>query len=83
MSQDKNKNLFLISLILFFVACFLLYFSRRVIAPFLIAFALAYLLDPLVDRMSSSKRVSRTASVLFLMGAFFVLLVFAGIFLIP
>ncbi|MFT4577831.1 MAG: putative PurR-regulated permease PerM [Nitrospinales bacterium] len=83
MSQDKNKNLFLISLILFFVACFLLYFSRRVIAPFLIAFALAYLLDPLVDRMSSSKRVSRTASVLFLMVAFFALVVFAGIFLVP
>jgi predicted PurR-regulated permease PerM len=83
MSQEKNKNLLLISLILFFVACCLLYFSRRVIAPFLIAFALAYLLDPLVDRMSSSKRVSRTASVLFLMVAFFTLLVFAGIFLVP
>jgi predicted PurR-regulated permease PerM len=83
MSQEKNKNLFLISLILFFVACFLLYFSRLVLAPFLIAFALAYLLDPLVDRMSSSKRVSRTASVLFLMMAFFALLVFAGIFLVP
>jgi len=83
MSQEKNKNLFLISLILFFVACFLLYFSRLVLAPFLIAFALAYLLDPLVDRMSSSKRVSRTASVLFLMMAFFALLVFSGIFLVP
>ena len=83
MSQEKNKNIFLISVILFFVACLLLYFSRRVIAPFLIAFALAYLLDPLVDRMSLSKRVSRTASVLFLMVAFFALLVFAGIFLIP
>jgi predicted PurR-regulated permease PerM len=83
MSQEKNKNLFLISVVVFFVACFLLYFSRRVIAPFLIAFALAYLLDPLVDRMSSSKSVSRTASVLFLMMAFFTLLVLAGIFLIP
>lgn len=83
MSQEKNKNLFLISVILFFVACLLLYFSRRVIAPFLIAFALAYLLDPLVDRISLSKRVSRTASVLFLMVAFFAFLVFAGIFLIP
>jgi sporulation integral membrane protein YtvI len=83
MSQEKNKNLFLTSVILFFVACLLLYFSRRIIAPFLIAFALAYLLDPLVDRMSSSNKVSRTASVLFLMMSFFVLLVFAGIFLIP
>ena len=67
MSQEKNKNLFLTSVILFFVACLLLYFSRRVIAPFIIAFALAYLLDPLVDKMSSSNKVSRAASVLFLM----------------
>jgi predicted PurR-regulated permease PerM len=83
MSQEKNKNLFLISLILFLVVCVLVYFSRRVLAPFMIAFALAYLLDPLVDRMSSSKHVSRTASVLFLMGAFFMLVVLAGIFLVP
>jgi predicted PurR-regulated permease PerM len=83
MSQEKNKNLFLTSAIVFFVTCLLLYFSRRIMAPFLIAFALAYLLDPLVDRMSSSNKVSRTASVLFLMVSFFALLVFAGIFLIP
>jgi predicted PurR-regulated permease PerM len=83
MSQEKNKNVFLISVILFFFTCLLLYFSRRVIAPFLVAFALAYLLDPLVDRISLSNKVTRTASVLLLMVSFFALLVFAGIFLIP
>ncbi len=82
MNQEKNKNPLLISLVLIFLVCLFLYFSRRVIAPFLIAFALAYLLDPLVDKMAS-KGVSRTASVIFLMVGFFMLVVFAGIFLVP
>jgi len=82
MEQEKNKNLLLISLALFIVVCLLLYFSRRVVAPFLIAFALSYLMDPLVDRMES-RGASRTVSVLFLMMAFFMLVVFAGLFLVP
>lgn len=82
MDRDKNKNLFLISVIVFLVICILLYFSRRVAAPFFIAFALAYLMDPLVDKMVC-KGVSRTGSVLFLMGAFFLLLVFACILFVP
>ena len=82
MNQEKNKNLLLISVVLIIIVCLLLYFSRRVVAPFLIAFALSYLMDPLVDRMES-RGASRTLSVLFLMMAFFVLVVFAGIFLVP
>ena len=82
MDRDKNKNLFLISVIVFLVICILLYFSRRVAAPFFIAFALAYLMDPLVDKMVG-KGVSRTGSVLFLMVTFFLLLVFACILFIP
>ena len=79
---QKNKNLFLISLSLGIIICVLLYFSRRVVAPFFIAFALSYLLDPLVDKIES-RGVSRTASVLFLIVAFFMLVVFAGVFLFP
>ena len=82
MDRDKNKNLFLVSVIVFLAICILLYFSRRVAAPFFIAFALAYLMDPLVDKMVR-KGVSRTGSVLFLMVAFFLLLVFACILFIP
>ena len=82
MDQEKNKNLLLISLSLGIIICVLLYFSRRVVAPFFIAFALSYLLDPLVDKIES-RGVSRTASVLFLMIVFFMLVVFAGVFLIP
>ena len=62
MNEEKNKNLLLISLSVIIVVCFFLYFSRRVVSPFFIAFALAYLLDPLVDKMVSGG-VSRTISV--------------------
>ena len=82
MNEEKNKNLFLVSLAVIIVVCFFLYFSRRVVAPFFIAFALAYLLDPLVDKMVSGG-VSRTISVLFLMVAFFMIAVLACIFLVP
>ena len=82
MDQEKNKNLLLISLSLGIIICVLLYFSRRVVAPFFIAFALSYLLDPLVDKIQS-RGISRTASVLLLMVVFFILVVFAGAFLVP
>ena len=82
MDQEKNKNLLLISLSLGIIICVLLYFSRRVVAPFFIAFALSYLLDPLVDKIQS-RGISRTASVLLLMVVFFMLVVFAGAFLVP
>ena len=82
MNEEKNKNLLLISLSVIIVVCFFLYFSRRVVSPFFIAFALAYLLDPLVDKMVSGG-VSRTISVLFLMVGFFMIAALACIFLVP
>ena len=44
MNQENNKNLFFISFAVILGVCVVLYFSRRVMAPFFIAFALAYLL---------------------------------------
>ncbi|MBT5867787.1 MAG: AI-2E family transporter [Nitrospinaceae bacterium] len=82
MNQEKNKNLIFISFFIMLGVCILLYFSRRVIAPFFIAFALAYLLDPLVDRLVSFK-LSRTLSVLILMLTFFLLALGCVLLLIP
>jgi len=82
MNQEKNKNLLFISVAVTLAVCVVLYFSRRVVAPFFIAFALAYLLDPLVDRLAGRK-LSRTLSVLVLMLAFFFLVLGSGILLIP
>ncbi len=82
MNQEKNKNLLLISFAVALAVCVVLYFSRRIVAPFFIAFALAYLLDPLVDRLVSFK-LSRTLSVLLLMFGFFFLVLGAGVLLVP
>lgn len=82
MSQENNKNLFYISFVVILGACVALYFSRRVVAPFFIAFALAYLLDPLVDRLASFK-LSRTLSVLLLILIFFSLALGSVILLVP
>ena len=82
MNQENNKNLFFISFAVMVGVCVVLYFSRRVVAPFFIAFALAYLLDPLVDRLASFK-FSRTLSVLLLMLVFFFLALGCIIILIP
>lgn len=59
-----------------------LYFARRVVTPFFIAFALAYLLDPIVDRLEKLK-VSRTLAVLLLMVSFFALLLLGAGILAP
>ena len=82
MNEEKNKNLLFVSFAVILGVCLALYFSRRVVAPFFIAFALAYLMDPLVDRLVSFK-LSRTLSVLVLMLIFFLLLLGSGLFLIP
>jgi predicted PurR-regulated permease PerM len=82
MNQEKNKNLLLISFTVTLGVCVALYFSRRVVAPFFIAFAMAYLMDPLVDRLASFK-FSRTLSVLVLMMIFFLLVLGSGVLLVP
>ncbi len=65
-----NYQAFFLGLAVFFLSLMFLYYSRRVIMPFFVAFALAYLLDPLVDRMQNWK-LSRTVSVSLLMLVFF------------
>jgi len=60
----------------------LVYFSRRVLTPFFIAFAIAYLLDPIVDRMVD-KKIPRTPSVVILMSVFFLLLAAIAAVLFP
>lgn len=70
MERKLNYQALLLGLAIFFLTLIFLYYSRRVIMPFLVAFALAYLLDPLVDRMETWK-LSRTVSVSLLMLVFF------------
>lgn len=81
MSEPKKTNPYIIAAG-FFLLVLLLYLARRVLAPFFAAFALAYLLDPLVDRLENLK-MPRTAGVLLLMAVFSGLLLLGAIILIP
>ena len=79
--ETENRKLFLLIIISVTVGIFL-YLARRVVTPFIIAFVLAYLLDPLVDLLES-KQCSRTLAVVLLMGTFFSLILTAVVLLLP
>jgi len=82
MERKTNYPAIFLALAVAAVLTIFLYYSRRVVIPFFVAFALAYLLDPLVDRMEKWK-LSRTLSVVSLMAAFFALMLGAGLLVFP
>lgn len=81
MNAKDRKFLYtvLISTVVLFI---FLYFARRVMTPFFIAFAVAYLLDPLVDKLETWK-LSRTTSVVALLSSFFLITFVASLIFIP
>jgi predicted PurR-regulated permease PerM len=56
---------------------------KPVLAPFVCAFVIAYLLDPLVDRMTKKFHLSRLAATSLILGLFFTVLIILGIILLP
>lgn len=80
--EPKNKRLLIAFLISLGVALVFLYLARRVMTPFFIAFALAYLLDPLVDKMEQWK-LSRTLAVVLLLSLFFMMMLAGTAILVP
>lgn len=80
--DPKNKKLLTTFLIALGVALVFLYLARRVMTPFFIAFALAYLMDPLVDRMEKWK-LSRTPAVIILLVLFFLVTLAGTAILVP
>jgi predicted PurR-regulated permease PerM len=80
--DPKNKKLLIASLIALGVALVFLYLARRVMTPFFIAFALAYLLDPLVDKMEKWK-LSRAPAVILLLALFFLVTLAGTAVLVP
>ena len=59
--KTNTQTIWVIVIVTLLLAVIFFYFSRRVLTPFFIAFALAYLLDPVTDRLESLK-ISRTFS---------------------
>ena len=82
MNRERNEQTIYFVVIGVLLALIFFYFSRRVLTPFFIAFALAYLLDPVTDRLESLK-ISRTFAVLVLMTGVFSLITGIGLLIFP
>ena len=82
MTQEQNKQIIYFIVVGILLAVIFFYFSRRVLTPFFIAFALAYILDPVTDRLELLK-ISRTFAVLFLMVGVFSLVTGVGLLIFP
>lgn len=77
--SDSNKWLILISVVLF---GFLLYQLAGVLMPFFVAALLAYLGDPLVDRLEA-RNLSRTISVVIVFSVLFLVMMVAILIFVP
>lgn len=77
--SDSNKWLILISVVLF---GFLLYQLAGVLMPFFVAALLAYLGDPLVDRLEA-RNLSRTVSVVIVFSVLFLVMTVAILIFVP
>ncbi|MCL0044672.1 AI-2E family transporter [Nitrospinaceae bacterium] len=82
MTRERNTQTIYFVIVGVLLAVIFFYFSRRVLTPFFIAFALAYLLDPVTDRLESLK-ISRTFAVLVLMAGVFSLVTGIGLLIFP
>ena len=82
MNRERDTQTIYFVVVGALLAVIFFYFSRRVLTPFFIAFALAYLLDPVTDRLESLK-ISRTFAVLVLMAGVFSLVTGIGLLIFP
>ena len=82
MTRERNTQTIYFVVVGALLVVIFFYFSRRVLTPFFIAFALAYLLDPVTDRLESLK-ISRTFAVLVLMAGVFSLVTGIGLLIFP
>ena len=82
MTRERNTQTIYFIVVGILLAVIFFYFSRRVLTPFFIAFALAYILDPVTDRLELLK-ISRTFAVLFLMVGVFSLVTGVGLLIFP
>lgn len=79
MSRDRQIRFWLLALLLFIVALWLL---SGVLLPFVAGMAVAYFLDPLADRLERAG-LNRTAATTIITMAFVVLLVLVSVLLVP
>lgn len=71
--EVSNQRLVLIITVLLIVGA-LLYVLRSVLLPFVVGIVVAYFLDPMVNRLVKSVKVSRTTATVMILGAFLLIL---------
>lgn len=69
----NNQRLVLILAVVFVIGG-LLYALRSVLLPFVVGIAVAYFLDPAVNRITKDARVSRTCATVMILGSFLLIL---------
>ncbi len=79
----KGKESFIIFSIIFGVILLAIYQTRAVLTPFVLAFIIAYLLNPLTDFLVRKLRVSRLIVSLFIIAVFFAALITTLLFVTP
>ena len=80
MQSSDSKNYFYIIGII--AICIILYATRQILAPFVIAFIIAYALDPLVDKLEEWK-LPRTMAIVFFLLFILIILTLTGMIVFP
>ncbi|MCL2335362.1 MAG: AI-2E family transporter, partial [Endomicrobia bacterium] len=78
-TESTKTRLFIVGVVLFIAACLFLYFARGILAPFIIAGFITYLLSPFVFKIQS-RGYRRWVAVVLIAAAFLVIL--GGVLLI-
>lgn len=68
----------------FFAAAVIVFFwlFQPILAPFIVGFAVAYLLNPIVAKLET-KKIPRWLSALFILGLFFIIIIISLLFAVP
>jgi predicted PurR-regulated permease PerM len=80
MQSSDSKNYFYIIGII--AICIILYATRQILAPFVVAFIIAYALDPLVDKLEEWK-LPRTMAIVFFILFILIILTLTGMIAFP
>jgi predicted PurR-regulated permease PerM len=79
----KQKDKIIFTLLALTGFCGLVYLTRSVLTPFVCSLIIAYFLDPLVDYMTRTHRLSRLTATSLILGLFFTVLIAIGSVLLP
>ncbi len=79
----KDKESFIFFSVVFAIILLAIYQTRAVLTPFVLAFIIAYLLNPVADLLVKKTKVSRLIATLFIIALFFSGIVFLLLFLTP